>query len=345
MITWLKKHFVPHEGNGHRPHLLHGKTARAIVLMAIVLELGVFSTFALGVITNSPFLAAVLPAVLSALTNDERAAQGLGALSPNPVLDRAATLKAQDMASKGYFAHTSPEGVAPWHWLDQVGYDYEYAGENLAVNFVDSQDVTRAWMESPTHKANIVKASYTEVGTGIATGVYQGGDAVFVVQLYGKPVSRPVAAVTAPAASEPAEDQPVAMAEAEEAPAAPEAVPEPLPSVEDVSDVVLGAEAVAPAAVSEPTLLERAIASPRHTTNAIFFAIAGVVGLALVITVAVRFEHSHPDLVTNGLAVIALAFGAYVANGYMAHRDAAIPQAAATFEAFEALDLSDLSDR
>lgn len=102
-------------------------------------------------------------------------------------------MKAQDMATKGYFAHTSPEGKkTPWYWLKQVGYQYQYAGENLAINFTDSKDVTNAWMNSPTHKANIVKDKYTEVGTGIATGLYEGRETVFVAQVYANPIVKEV---------------------------------------------------------------------------------------------------------------------------------------------------------
>ena len=61
-------------------------------------------------------------------------------------------MKAQDMATLGYFAHVSPDGKTPWYWIEKVGYDYQYAGENLAINFSDSKDVTNAWMASPLHK-------------------------------------------------------------------------------------------------------------------------------------------------------------------------------------------------
>jgi len=81
-------------------------------------------------------LAAVLPGVLVMMTNNERTHESLHTLSENTQLKEAAQLKANDMASKGYFAHTSPEGKTPWYWLDLVGYPYIKAGENLAVNFV-----------------------------------------------------------------------------------------------------------------------------------------------------------------------------------------------------------------
>jgi hypothetical protein len=133
-------------------------------------------------------LGLVLPTVLSTLTNEVRAKEQLPTLTENPLLVKAAEMKAQDMAAKSYFAHVSPEGKSPWYWFDQAGYKYSFAGENLAVNFTDSEKVTEAWMNSPTHRANIVGGAYTEVGTGIATGTYKGHESVFVAQVYGRPL-------------------------------------------------------------------------------------------------------------------------------------------------------------
>lgn len=133
----------------------------------------------------------VLPAVVVELTNNERIALTESPLTRSSVLDRAATLKAEDMARGQYFSHYSPNGVTPWHWFDEVGYFYAYAGENLAIHFSDSGEVVDAWMNSPTHKANIVNGNYTEIGVGTAKGMYQGFDTVFVVQLFGTPAVPP----------------------------------------------------------------------------------------------------------------------------------------------------------
>src|ERR1035437_4283512 len=189
MLNWLKKHFIPHEGNDHQPHFLRTKNIRFLVLFVFLLELGIYVVPYIPVLSpiDNNYLAAVLPAVLDDLSNQNRQANNLNVLTVNPLLNRAAELKAQDMAQKGYFAHISPDGKAPWYWFNLVGYKYEYAGENLAVDFTDSKDVTLAWMNSPTHRANIMKNAYTEMGTGIASGVYEGNPTFFVVQVYGKP--------------------------------------------------------------------------------------------------------------------------------------------------------------
>ncbi len=139
----------------------------------------------------------VLPAVVVDLTNDERAENSLAPLLRSVVLDKAAKLKAEDMARYEYFAHHSPSGVSPWYWFSEAGYVYAHAGENLAIHFTDSTEVVEAWMNSPTHRQNIVGSQYTEIGVGTAKGKYEGYDTVYVVQLFGTPAVPPAPAVVA----------------------------------------------------------------------------------------------------------------------------------------------------
>jgi len=148
----------------------------------------------------SPYLAAVISAVLVDLANDDRSSEALPDLNINPLLVAAAQAKADDMAAKSYFAHKSPDGKDSWHWFKQVGYDYAYAGENLAVNFADSVDVEKAWMQSPTHRANIMNGRYTEIGIATAVGMYQGRQTVFAVQMFGRPAAAAVSTAPAPIA-------------------------------------------------------------------------------------------------------------------------------------------------
>lgn len=131
--------------------------------------------------------ASVVNSVLVDLTNTDRAAYNLGTLTVNEKLTAAAQAKANDMANKSYFAHTSPEGIDSWYWFKQAGYDFQHAGENLAVDFSDSADVERAWMNSPTHRDNILNGKYTEVGIATASGFYNGHPTTFVVTMFGSP--------------------------------------------------------------------------------------------------------------------------------------------------------------
>jgi uncharacterized protein YkwD len=122
-----------------------------------------------------------------ALANTDRAKSSAGSLTEDVRLDHAAQLKANDMAAKSYFSHIDPSGNAPWMWFKKVGYYYWSAGENLAINFSDAPTLNSAWMNSPTHKANIVNSGYSRVGIGIAHGTYQGRPATYIVEFFAKP--------------------------------------------------------------------------------------------------------------------------------------------------------------
>ena len=187
MKHWLQHFFIPHEGNGYAPNSLE-KRAAAIMLLLVISTFSLANVQALFTQSSEWYLSAILPGVLIDLTNDDRTGNTLVPLARSDVLDRAAQMKADDMAAKGYFAHNTPEGHTPWYWFRQVGYSYAYAGENLAVNFSDSADVVTAWMRSPGHRANIMKPEYREIGIGTAQGMYKGVPTVFVVQLFGTPI-------------------------------------------------------------------------------------------------------------------------------------------------------------
>jgi hypothetical protein len=127
------------------------------------------------------------------LTNEQRQKNGLATLSYNDKLSAAAAKKAADMFAKNYWAHYGPDGASPWDFILSSGYKYEYAGENLAKNFLFSQGVVDAWMNSPTHKENILKPDYSEVGYAIVNGVLNGEETTLVVQMFGKPMSSSLA--------------------------------------------------------------------------------------------------------------------------------------------------------
>lgn len=126
---------------------------------------------------------------LVALANADRSAHGVGALTADALLNKAAQKKADDMAARGYFSHIGPDGQSSWSWLTSVGYYYMSAGENLAMNFDTAQSVEAAWMLSPTHRANILRKSYTKVGIGISHGIYRGKETTFVVQFFATPAT------------------------------------------------------------------------------------------------------------------------------------------------------------
>lgn len=207
----LINHLVPHEGNDYRPHLLQ-RGAMIMMLILILLSFLAANFQALLWQSSDWLVGAILPAVVVDLTNTQRTEVALPALTRNPVLDAAATLKAQDMAKNSYFSHDSPTGVTPWHWFKEAGYPFVNAGENLAVYFNDSGEVVDAWMKSPTHRANIVGSQYREIGVGTAKGTYEGFDTVFVVQLFGTPAMPQVPAPAVVAQAVPVTPAPLQIA-------------------------------------------------------------------------------------------------------------------------------------
>lgn len=107
------------------------------------------------------------------LVNEIRVKNGLKALTYNWELSRVARYKSQDMKDNGYFSHTSPVYGSPFQMMKSFGIKYRTAGENIARGQRSPQDVVNAWMNSAGHRANILNASFTEIGVGyVASGNY-----------------------------------------------------------------------------------------------------------------------------------------------------------------------------
>jgi len=191
MFNRIKHFFIPTDTNDYKPHSLRPKSI--VVVLSIAICVQVVSLFFLFPSLSSKinYIAAILPSVLIAHTNETRAQEALPTLVENPLLTAAAQLKANDMAARGYFAHVDPDGNQPWHYVQLAGYQYVSAGENLAVNFTDSRDVHRAWLNSPTHRANIVRPQFSEIGIATSRGTYKNKPVIFVVQFFAIPKEAP----------------------------------------------------------------------------------------------------------------------------------------------------------
>ncbi len=123
-------------------------------------------------------------------TNQHRVKHGKQALVENKKLDRSAQVKADDLLKRQYFAHEAPDGTAIDDLVRDQDYSYIKIGENLALgNFLSNADVVTAWMNSPGHRANILDSQYTEIGIGVARGLYEGHMVYFAVQHFGRPRS------------------------------------------------------------------------------------------------------------------------------------------------------------
>jgi hypothetical protein len=186
LLNKIHHFFIPHEENNYHARSLHTSMLSVYLFVAIMLvfvskNVPAFSNV-LGIATDIS-----IPKLFT-LTNEERAKLGLPPLKENQQLALAAEKKAADMFKKDYWSHFAPDGGSPWDFIKQSGYQYEFAGENLAKNFLYSKNVVDAWMNSPTHRENIVKKEYSEVGYAVVNGMLSGEETTLVVQMFGTPL-------------------------------------------------------------------------------------------------------------------------------------------------------------
>ena len=194
MLKTLTHLFLPRSSNNYKAKTLHVSSLSTLILLIMVSQvlITMFSRIIPGVLGIATSITAE---ELINLTNSKRAEQGLPTLTVNAVLSQAAQAKGADMIAKNYWAHTSPDGATPWGWFKNAGYKYLYAGENLARDFGDPQSLVNAWMNSATHRENIMSNRYKEIGIAVIHDTFQGQPTTLVVQLFGTPVgSAPQAA-------------------------------------------------------------------------------------------------------------------------------------------------------
>ena len=282
-------YLFPHKLNGYKPYIFSRESVATLALIMLLVQ-GAY-LFQIKVVAKyTGFTASVLPGALIQLTNGDRTAEGLTVLEYDTLLAEAAQKKADDMAAKGYFAHTSPEGKTPWDWLKSVKYPYAYAGENLAVDFTDSKDVEQAWMNSPTHRANILKGEYSHIGIGVAQGMYQGKQVTFVAEYF-------ASKNTATAATPP---RPV-VARAAEVPAKEIAK---IPT----EATVLGTQTEAVES-TQSAYIAVAATSPR--TTMLYLLVGATAFFALLLTIAVfvhiRKKYLYMEVVGGGAVLIGVA--------------------------------------
>jgi hypothetical protein len=187
--------FFPHEKNNHKAGIL--KPAFIGIFIAVyILNQAVIKSLTIAKPGILGYSSEITAQKVYEQTNDQRVAAGLPLLHFNQTLSNSAQKKAQDMFANNYWAHNSPQGLTPWDFFHSVGYQYSTAGENLAKDFYDTDSMMKAWMNSPTHKANIVNNQYQEIGIGVVNGVLNGVKTTLVVQHFGTPLNAKVNADT-----------------------------------------------------------------------------------------------------------------------------------------------------
>ncbi len=133
----------------------------------------------------------VSPAALLETTNIQRSSISATKLTINERLSNAAQKKAEDMVTRNYWSHKTPEGSDPWSFIVEEDYTYKKAGENLAYGFDNSDAVITGWMNSKSHRENLLDKDFTEVGFGTAnsSNFNGGGASTVVVAMYAQPLA------------------------------------------------------------------------------------------------------------------------------------------------------------
>lgn len=183
-----------------------------VVLLLICLfqlSLTVFKAVKPGVLG---FASQISPDRIIELTNQKRAANGAGPVQYNAVLSEAARQKASHMFTFGCWSHNC-NNVTPWWFFKNAGYEYLYAGENLAKDFSDPDSIVNAWMDSPTHRDNLINARYKDIGIAVVDGILNGEETTIVVQLFGTPAGSPNIATAQKSAAPQVAKQPVVQGE------------------------------------------------------------------------------------------------------------------------------------
>jgi len=308
----VKKYLIPHKDNDFKPHLLREEGVLAVFAVVLILFLGFFAYSAL--IFKLDLLASILPGVLVDYANQGRVESLASPLTMNPLLEEAARKKAEDMAANGYFAHFSPEGRAPWDFIKEAGYNFSYAGENLAIDFSDSVDVYQAWMDSPSHRANILNRNFKDIGIATAKGVYQGRDTTFVVQMFGRQRVAPL----------PLGEQPIPRIVQAPAPSTQpqtQVLSEMFIAIEDAESTYTNADETEnnadkiAASTNYSNIIEEAASSPRKAFEYAYL----ILGLLVLIVTALSLFHEihkrHPKHIAYAVFMLIFIFSlAYFSN-------------------------------
>lgn len=188
MRSRLQHWLLPHKGNKHRPVLLKSRGFFTLSLIAAVWNLVLLGALHLPQLHSVlGYRTSIEPIQVIQEINNERRLAGLPPYKANEQLNQAAQAKATDMLARQYWSHNAPDGTEPWRFIDDTGYEYTVAGENLAKNFSSTDSMIKAWMDSPTHKANIVHEQYSQTGVAVVEGELEGVPTVLVVQMFARP--------------------------------------------------------------------------------------------------------------------------------------------------------------
>ena len=296
----FKINFFPENRNKFKPNVLK---PRVLFVLAVILILIKFLNFSwLAYYPSSENFAIVTSSKLVELTNSERVSAGLDPLKINQRLIQAAEKKALDMLNKDYFDHVSPIGTSPWFWFQNAGYKYVTAGENLARDFTDSVYLHDAWMNSSSHRSNILSDNYEEIGIAVVQGLIDGRQTILAVQFFGKTTQKtqePLIVAKDNTKVEPLAKEIAVNVKGEET--------DLLKGSGILKKIVKNQETI-----KEPEVLLNGFVS--IIENSYFFILAALI-LVLVLTIFVNIRVQHPKLIFTTMIFIMLIFGILSFNG------------------------------
>lgn len=295
----LKHYLIPHSGNAYKPHFF--RSVPTFTLSALVVLIFALTFSYTLVLPRLDYLAAVLPGVLVDLANADRDIYSLKPLTINPLLSSAAKEKAEDMARQGYFAHIGPSGISPWYWISKAGYQFIYAGENLAINFYESADVNKAWMDSSTHRANILNANFSEVGIATAQGLYEGRSTVFVVQMFGRPAEiPPITPITAHPIAE------IDTIETVSIPQVKQILETPTLAIAKIASQEKQVEEKTLGSTNYASLKQKLLTNPRVILRLSYSALLALVLIAITLSLVIEIKRHHGRHLFSGALLVVL---------------------------------------
>jgi len=342
LIKFLKigrNWFLPSNENNFQPGILSDRSISIFILLFLLIKV-VFS-FNLILVKQSSLFADISAQRVLALTNEVRQQYNLPIVQEDSLLDKAAQEKAQDMLENKYFDHFSPTGISPWYWIDKSGYDYYYAGENLAMNFLDSEEVIDGWLNSPSHKENLLNKDYKDIGIAVLSGDFnnEGINRILVVQMFGsktKP-SIPIAMAQTPDAEEPVVPEKIIVPEEisndEEVLSETTKTTETTETTETTIQPVIGAAGeqaqniINQQVLAQKSVLAQINSNTRNQVEAVNKIIAGFIIFLGVLTISgiilqqrtVAFGYSELVLRSTIIIVLGISFAAFHLENLIGH--------------------------
>jgi len=155
---------------------------KLIIYPLFIVMMGIF------LLPNTAYLSTIDSENIINLTNKERKSNGINTLTANQLLTKAAYDKADALMKNQTFSHTIGDRKFS-AWIKDTNYKYSFVGENLAINFMSSEGVIKAWLDSPTHKKNLLNDRFQEIGVAVVEGKFQGQNSIIVVQIFGTPLN------------------------------------------------------------------------------------------------------------------------------------------------------------